>query len=32
MYSKYAFRHSDVDGPIEKDANCEAYHSGRIIQ
>lgn len=26
------FRHSDVNGFVEKNAEVEAYHSGRIIQ
>lgn len=26
------FRHSDVSGFVEKNAEVEAYHSGRIIQ
>lgn len=32
MYCMCAFRHSDADGPAEKDAEGEAYHSGRVIQ
>lgn len=27
-----AFRHNDVNGFVEKNAEDEAYHSGRVIQ